>query len=364
MRGLIIGAIALLAAGLLSLSAAQAAFKLDGRPKVAMLHLATVNDGGWSEALDRARVKTEETLGLKIAFSEKVPEDGAVVLQLVDRYVREGYNIIIGTSWGFSDAFLKAARKYPHVAFLNCAGATTAPNLESFYARTYQGWYLAGIIAGHLTRTEKIGAIGSYRMGPVTWDLNAFLRGAQSVNPAVEMIGIYVNTWYDPIKETQAAESLLAQGVDVLGSNLSAPGPHRAFQDWGKWSVGFQIDMSGVAPRGVATSMVYKWEAYLIPTIRAIVRGRWEPELRGWWKGLDAGVFDVDPVATWVPRAAVADVERARTKMITGELDPFQGPLYRNNGTLAVPEGKVPSDTELRRMNYLIQGAVDISLAN
>ena len=347
---------------MLSLTAAQAAFKLEGRPKVAMLHLATVDDGGWSEALDRARVKTEEALGLKIAFSERVPEDGAVVRQLVDRYVREGYNIIIGTSWGYGEAFLRAARKYPHVAFLNCAGATAAPNLESFYARTYQGWYLAGIIAGHLTRTEKIGAIGSYRMGPVTWDLNAFLRGAQSVNPAVEMIGIYVNTWYDPSKETQAAESLLAQGVDVLGSNLSAPGPHRAFQDRGKWSVGFQIDMSGAAPRAVATSMVYKWEAYLIPTIRAIVKGRWAPELGGWWKGLDAGVFNVDPVASWVPRAAVADVERARAKMIAGELDPFQGPLYRNNGTLAVPEGKFPSDIELRRMNYLIQGAVDISL--
>ena len=363
MRGLIIGAIALLAASLLSLTAAQAAFKLEGRPKVAMLHLATVDDGGWSEALDRARVKTEEALGLKIAFSERVPEDGAVVRQLVDRYVREGYNIIIGTSWGYGEAFLRAARKYPHVAFLNCAGATAASNLESFYARTYQGWCLAGIIAGHLTRTEKIGAIGGYRMGPVTWDLNAFLRGAQSVNPAVEMIGIYVDTWYDPSKETQAAERLLAQGVDVLGSTLSAPGPHRAFQDRGKWSVGFQIDMSEEAPRGVATSMVYKWEAYLIPTIRAIAKGTWTPALRGWWKGLDAGVFDVDPIASWVPRAAVADVERARAKMIAGELDPFRGPLYRNNGMLAVPEGKVPSDIELRRMNYLIQGAVDISLA-
>ena len=155
MRRLIFGIIALLAASLLSLTAAQAAFKLEGRPKVAMLHLATVDDGGWSEALDRARVRTEEALGLKIAHVEKVPEDGAIVLQLVDRYVREGHNIIIGTSWGYGEAFLRAARKYPHVAFLNCAGATTASNLESFYARTYQGWYLAGIIAGHLTRTEQ-----------------------------------------------------------------------------------------------------------------------------------------------------------------------------------------------------------------
>ncbi len=364
MRGLIFGAIALLATSLLPLSVVQAAFKLEGRPKVAMLHLATVDDGGWSEALDRARVKTEEALGLKIAYSQRVPEDWAVILQLVDRYVGEGYNIIIGTSWGHGDALLEAARRYPDVAFLNCAGGTTAANLESFYARTYQGWYLAGIIAGHLTRTEKIGALGGHRLGPVNWDLNAFLRGAQSVNPAIEMTGIYVNTWYDPIKETQAAESLLAQGVDVLGSNLSTPGPHRFFQDRGKWSIGFQIDMSEEAPRAVAASMVYKWEAYLIPTIRAIVEGTWTPERPVWWKGIEAGVFDVEPIASWVPRVAVTDVERARAKMIAGELDPFEGPLYRNNGTLAVPEGKVPSDRELWGMNYLVQGAVDISLAD
>ena len=363
MRGLIFGVIALLAASLLPLSATQAAFKLEGRPKVAMLHLGTVNDGGWSEALDRARVKTEEALGLKIAVSQRVPEEWEIILQLVDRYVREGYNIIIGTSWGHSDALREAARRYPNVAFLNCAGATTAPNLESFYARTYQGWYLAGIIAGHLTRTEKIGALGGYRLGPVTWDLNAFLRGAQSVNPAVEMIGIYVNTWFDPSKETQAAESLLAQGVDVLGSNLSAPGPHRAFEDRGKWSIGFQIDMSEEAPNGVAASVVYTWEAYLIPTIKAIVKGTWTPERPSWWRGIETGVFDVEPIAAWVPRAAVADVERARAKMIAGELDPFEGPLYRNNGTLAVPEGKVPSYRELWGMDYLIEGAVDISLA-
>ncbi len=353
------GAVAALAMSAFAAAEVHAAFKLEGEPKVAMLHLATVNDGGWTEALEYARVKTEEALGIEIAYTENVPEDNSEILRAVDLYVSRGYNIIVGTSWGHGDALLEAATKYPDVAFMNCAGETNnGSNLESFYARSYQGWYLAGIVAGHMTQTGKIGAIGGYPLGVVNWDLNAFLRGAQSVDPAVEMVGVFVNSWYDPVKETQAAEALLEQGVDVLGSNLSTPGPHLAFQDKGKWSVGFQIDVSDQAPDAVATSMVYKWEAYLIPTISAIIDGTWTPEERGWWKGIEIGLFDVDPIAAWVPDAAVADVNAAREAMIAGTLHPFQGPVYRQDGTLAAAEGEVLSDGELWGMTFFVQGAI------
>ena len=229
------GAVAVVAMSVVAVSASEAAFKLEGEPKVAMLQLATVNDGGWSEALEYARVKTEEALGIEIAYTENVPEDNSEILRTIDLYVNRGHNIIIGTSWGYGDAFLEAAAKYPNVAFVNCAGETNnSINLESFYARSYQGWYLAGIVAGHLTQSKKVGSIGGYPLGVVNWDLNAFLRGAQSVDPEIEMVGVFVNTWYDPVKETQAAEALLEQGVDVLGSNMSTPGPHLAFQEQGK----------------------------------------------------------------------------------------------------------------------------------
>ena len=350
--------VAVVAFAMFASSTANAQFKLDGEPKIAMLMVSTINDGGWSEALEYARVETEDALAVDIAYTENVPEDNSEVLRVIDLYVDRGYNIIIGTAWGYGDAFLEAASKYPHVAFVNCAGETNAANLESFYARSYQGWYLAGIIAGHLTETKKIGAIGGYPLGVVNWDLNAFLRGAQSVDPSVEMVGVFVNSWFDPVKETQAAEALLEQGVDVLGSNMSTPGPHLAFADEGKWSIGFQIDTSSVAPDAVATSMVYKWEGYLIPTIEAIIAGTWEPAEWGWWEGLDTGLFDVDPIADWVPAAAVADVNAARQAMIDGTLDPFQGPLYRQDGSLAVAEGDVISDEELWTMTYFVQGSI------
>ena len=355
----IAGAAAAVAVSVLAVPGAQAAFKLEGEPKIAMLQLGTVNDGGWSEALEYARVKTEQALGVEIAYTENIPEDNSEILRAIDLYVSRGHNIIIGTSWGYGDAFLEAATKYPDVAFVNCAGETNnSANLESFYARSYQGWYLAGIVAGHVTQSKKIGAIGGYPLSVVNWDLNGFLRGAQSVDPEIEMVGVFVNTWYDPVKETQAAEALLEQGVDVLGSNLSTPGPHLAFQDQGKWSVGFQIDVSDQAPDAVATSMVYKWEAYLIPTISAIIAGTWEPGEWGWWEGIDTGLFDVDPIASWVPAAAVADVDAARAAMVAGTLHPFQGPLHRQDGTLEVPDGEVLSDDGLWGMTYFVQGAI------
>lgn len=350
--------LAAVALSVFAVSAADAQVQIEGEPKIAMLQLATINDGGWSEALEYARVNTVDALGIDIDYTENVPEDNSEILRIIDLYVDRGYNIIIGTSWGYGDAFLEAANKYPNVAFMNCAGETNSANLESFYARSYQGWYLAGIISGHLTQTKKIGTIGGYPLGVVNWDLNGFLRGAQSVDPDIQMIGVFVNSWYDPVKETQAAAALLEQGADVLGSNMSTPGPHLAFAEEGMWSVGFQVDTSGVAPDGVATSMVYKWEGYLIPTIEAIVAGTWVPGEWGWWEGLDTGIFDVDPIADWVPAAAVADVDAARQAMIDGILDPFDGPLYKQDGSLAVPEGEVVSDEDLWGMTYFVQGSI------
>jgi basic membrane lipoprotein Med (substrate-binding protein (PBP1-ABC) superfamily) len=341
-----------------AVSAANAQFKLEGEPKIAMLQLATANDGGWSEALEYARVASEEAIGVPIAFTENVPEDNSEILRAIDLYVDRGYNIIIGTSWGYGDAFLQAAEKYPNIAFLNCAGETNAANLESFYARSYQGWYLAGIVAGHMTQTKKIGAIAGFPLSVVNWDVNAFLRGAQSVDSDIKMIGIFVNTWYDPVKETHAAEALLEQNVDVIGSNLSTSGPLIAAEQKGRWAVGFQIDVSPSAPKAVATSMIYRWEAYLIPTLKSIIAGTWAPSEWGYWGGISDGLFDVDPIADFVPAAAVADVQAAKEAMIAGELDPFQGPLYKQDGSVVVPEGEALSDEDIWAMNYFVQGAI------
>ena len=351
-------AAALVAVGVFAVSTANAEFRLEGEPKIAMLQLATINDGGWSEALEYARVKVEDALGVEITYTENVPEDNSEILRIIDLYVDRGYNIIIGTSWGYSDAFLQAAEKYPHIAFLNCAGETNAANLESFYARSYQGWYLPGIIAGHISQTKRIGTIAGYPISVVNWDLNGFLRGAQSVDPEIEMVGVFVNSWYDPVKETHAADALLEQNVDVIGSNMSTSGPLIAAEDLGRWAIGFQIDVAPRAPKAIATSMIYKWEAYLIPTLQEIIDGTWVAEEWGYWGGVADGVFDVDPIADFVPAAAIADVEAARQAMIAGELDPFQGPLYKQDGTLIVPEGEILSDEDIWAMTYFVQGGI------
>ncbi|HLB07233.1 MAG TPA: BMP family ABC transporter substrate-binding protein [Alphaproteobacteria bacterium] len=342
----------------LGVGSAHAQVKLEGDMKVALLHLATVNDGGWSESHEIGRQLTERELGIEIAYTENVPEDNSVLLQTTDLYTGRGYNVIIGTSYGYGDAFLEASKKYPNTIFLNSAGETNGPNLESFYARTYQGWYLAGILAGHMTKTKKIGYIAGFPISVVNWDVNGFLRGAQSVDPEIEMIALYVNSWYDPAKEGQAAQAMLEQGADVIGTNGSAATPLIAAEKAGAYAVGYQIDMSKNAPKAVITSMLFHWEAYYVPKLKAIMAGEWTPEPGGAFWGIDTGIVGLSPSPDFVPKEALEAVEKAKQAMIEGTLTPYDGPVYKQDGTLIVEEGRSMTDDELWAMNYFVQGVI------
>ena len=159
------------------------AFKLEGEPKIAFIYGATAKDGGWNEALDAARAQIEQQLGLTVAVTENVPEEATALKNAIDLYVKRGFNIIVGTTYGYSDGILEAAKQYPDVAFVNASGTTNAPNLEGFYARTYQGWYLAGMAAAGASKSGKLGILGGFPVGVVNWDVNAFTLGARAINP-------------------------------------------------------------------------------------------------------------------------------------------------------------------------------------
>lgn len=355
MRKLLLAA---LLAILTATSAAQAAFRLDGEPKIAFIFLGPANDGGWTESHNIARLKLEEALDTKIAYSENIPEETTKVRQAIDLYVRRGFNIIIGTSYGYGDAFLEAAKEYPNVAFLNAAGATNHDNLESFYARTYQGWYLAGLLAGSTSKSGKLGMLGGFPLALVNWDINGFARGVQATAPDAQVSAIFVNTWYDPVKEGQMAEALLEQDIDVVATDLSAASALNAAEKQDKHAVGFQIDMSKHAPKGHLTSVVFHWDAYLLPTIRKIIDGTWEPSEYGAFVGIEEGAVGLSPINEAVPAETVTKVEDAMEAIRAGELDPFAGPLYRQDGTPLLSEGESLSDDQLWAMDYFVQGVV------
>lgn len=335
-----------------------AAFTLEGPPKVAFIYAASAQDGGWNEAIEIGRKAVETELGLPVAVTENIPEEATKLRAAIDLYVKRGFNIIVGTTYGYSAPIAEAAKAYPHVAFLNASGTTNGENLESFYARTYQGWYLAGIVAGSTTKTKKVGMLAGFPVGVVNWDINSFARGAQSVDPAIETVAVYTNSWWDPVKEGQVSEAILDQKADVIATDLSATSALDAAEKRGAYAIGYQLDMSKAAPKGILTSVVFRWDRYLVPTIKSIAAGTWKPQEYGAFEGLASGVVDLAPYGPAVTEETKAKVAAAKQAIIDGKLDPFQGPLYKQDGSLAVAEGKTIDDEALWNMNFFVKGII------
>ncbi|WP_163880511.1 BMP family ABC transporter substrate-binding protein [Rhizobium laguerreae] len=351
-------AICLAAAMTLFATSAAWGLTLEGPPKVAFIYASTAKDGGWNEALEAGRKAVEEELKIPVSVSENIPEEATKLRAAIDLYVKRGFNIIVGTTYGYSAPMAEAAKAYPNVAFLSASGTENGPNLESFYARTYQGWYLAGIAAGQATKTKKIGILAGFPVGVVNWDINSFALGAHSVDPEIETVAVFTNSWWDPVKEGQIAQAILDQKADVLATNLSATSALDAAEKAGAPSIGFQLDMSHAAPTTIQTSIVFRWEKYLVPTIKEIIAGTWTPEEYGAFEGMDKGVVELAPFGPGVSDETKARIEAARREIIAGRLDPFQGPLKKQDGTVMVEAGSKLDDGALWSMNYFAEGIV------
>lgn len=344
------------AAATLALALPAGAFQIEGEPKVAFIYAASARDGGWNEALDNARIAVEEELGTTIAAVESIPEEATALKNAIDLFVGRGFNVIVATSYGFSEGVLEAAQANPGVAFMNASGATNAANLEGFYTRTYQGWYLAGMAAAGASESGRIGIIAGFPVGVVNWDVNAFALGAQAIDPEIETTVVYTNSWWDPVKEGEVAKAMLDEGIDVIGNNLSSAAPFIAAEEAGAKSIGFQLDMSQHAPEGHLTSVVFNWDEYLVPTIAAISDGTWEPSEWGAFPGMADGTVDITPVSDAVPAEVQEKIAETKAAIEAGEFEVFAGPVTAQDGTVKVAEGEVLDDAGLWAMDFLVQG--------
>ena len=338
-------------------SVSVAAVTLDGDPKIALIYFSPKNDGGWTEAHERGRQKTADALGFDLAYVENVAETSEAVRQVVDLYLDRGYNIIIGTSYGFGDGLLETSKANPNVAFMNVAGATASDNLETFYARTYQAWYLAGMAAGSVSKSNKIGIVAGFPVSVVNWDINAFARGARSVNSQVEVIATFANSWYDPVKEKQTAEAMLEQGADVIATNMSSTAVIVAAEAAGAYSIGFQNDMSAAGPNGHLTSVIFHWEKYYIPAIQEIAAGNWTSKGLP-LAGLEIGLADLTPLSSAVPADIQEKIAQVRDSIANGSFNPYTGPVRKQNGDLVVASGEVMDDGGLWGMTYFVEGII------
>jgi basic membrane lipoprotein Med (substrate-binding protein (PBP1-ABC) superfamily) len=333
-------------------------FTLSAPPKIAFLYFNSKTDGGWTQAFDEARPKIEAALHqANIPYVENVAEDAMQIRPAAEKFISRGYNIIIGTAFGYSDTFKQLAEKYPKVAFLDASGTVNGPNLQSFYGRTYESQYLCGMAAAAASKTGKLGFVAANPFGVVNWTINAYELGAKQINPNATTTVIFTGAWNDPVKERAAATALADQGVDVIGQHVDTPTPQIVAQERGILGTGHHRDMRQFAPKTTVCSSVWTWDKFLIPELKAIEAGNWVTLPYGAFPGMKDGGTDIACCGPAVPKAAVDKIMAERAAIIAGK-QIYAGPVVDRGGVERVKAGAVLDDGGLWKMDWFIPGVI------
>lgn len=324
--------------------------------KVAFVYVGPVGDGGWTYQHDLGRKALEKALGpqIKTSYVESVAE-GADAERVIRRLAASGSSLIFTTSFGYMEPTLKVARQFPKVRFEHATGYKTAANVSAYEVRFYEGAYMLGVLAGKMTKTNTLGFIGSHPIPEVIRNINAFTLGARSVNPKVQTKVIWVDAWYDPGKERQAAETLIAQGADVLSQNTDSPAAVQVAQEKGKYAFGWDSDQEKYGPKAHLTANTQDWSLYYIDVVKKALAGTWTGN-RITRQGLKEKAIVLTKLNPAVPPEVAKLFEEKKRAIAAGTLVPFTGPLKDNTGTLKVPAGKAMTDDELTAFNWYVEG--------
>jgi basic membrane protein A and related proteins len=337
--------------------AAADAFKVEGTPKAAIILFGPKNDGGWSQAFEEARPAMEKAIGSPIPVVEKVPEDAASITPPAERFIQRGYNVIIGTAFGYSDTFKKLSEEHPNVAFLNASGITNGPNLESFYGRTYQSQYLCGMAAAAASKTGKLGFVAANPLPVVNWTINAYEMGARKINPDASLTVVFTGSWNDPVKERAAASALIDAGIDVIGQHVDTPTPQIVAEERGVYGTGHHRDLSEFAPKATQCSSVWTWAKFLVPELEKIKAGTWEPSAYGAFPGIKEGGTDITCCGSAVSEENKKKIMASRQAIIDGDAI-FVGPLKDRDGKERLAAGQAISDADLWKMDWFVDGVI------
>jgi basic membrane protein A len=340
------------AASLVALAAmsASASAATDAPLDVSIVYLGNPGDAGWTHAHDLGITVAEKQLGsqIKVTRVEDVPENADAARVFGDK-------IVIGTSFGYMDSMMKVAHDYPDTVFLHCSGYKSAPNLGNFNGKVYESAYLAGVVAGYVSKSHVLGFVGSVPIPEVVRNIDAFALGARSVAPQTVVKVVWISSWFDPGKERQAAETLVGLGADVLMQNTDSTATMAVAEQHKVYAFGWDSDMSHWGPHAHLGSVAYDWGIYYSRVIDEVRRGTWTNKPVYW--GVKEGITDLVNVNTSV---VPADAQRAlaekRTALIAGRLDPFAGPLRDQSGKLRVAAGTALSADDTNRINWFVDG--------
>ena len=325
--------------------------------KVAFVYIGPVGDAGWTKKHDDGRKYLEATLDKKVevTYLESVPE-GARSEQTFEKLARDGYGLIFGTSFGYGDAMLKVAKKYPNVKFEWATGYKTSKNLGTYFGAAEEARYLSGIAAGAASKSGKIGYVAAFPIPEVLRGINAFTLGAQSVNPAATVQVVWTSTWFGPDKEKQAAESLRDAGADVLAMHQDSPATGQVAEAAGlKW-VGYNDNLERFAPTAWLTGPVWDWGPYYVATAQAVINGKWKS---GQYYGtMDDGLVGLAPFGPSVSAATQAAILAKEAEIKAGTFKPFTGPIVDQAGNVIVPAGETASLGALLGTDYFVKGVI------
>jgi len=323
--------------------------------KVGFVYVSPVGDAGWTSQHDRGRRQMEEALAGKVStrYVESVPE-GADAERVIRELAQSGYSPIFTTSFGYMNPTIKVAEQFPQTKFDHATGYKTAANVGTYNARFYEGRYLAGQVAGRMTKSNVAGYVAAYPIPEVVMGINAFARGMRSVNPNAQVKVVWTNSWYDPGRESEAANTLVSQGADVLTHHTDSTAVVQAAEAKKVYAIAYHSDMSKYGPHAQLTAVTHQWGDYYTKTVKDALAGTWKPDAV--WGGLKEGMIRMAPMNPVVPKDTQDLVDRTAADIAAGKFHPFTGPLRDNDGKERLAAGVVMSDDMLSKMDYYVEG--------
>ena len=343
--------------------ATDVADKSNEATKVGFVYLTTPGDHGWTYAHEVARQDVEKHFGNKVetTFVENVPE-GPDSARVIRELAKQGNDIIFTTSFGYMDHTIKVAKEFPNVKFEHITGYKRSPNVATGNIRFYEGRYVQGVVAGLMTKSNKIGYLASFPIPEVIQGINAFGIGLRSVNPKAEVSVIWVNSWYDPVKEADAAKVHIAEGADILAQHTDSPAMLQTAQKAGVHGFGQSSDMKAFAPKAQLFSSVNNWGPYYISKIQQMMDGNWStgdgPDhwAGNTWVGIADDYLVLSPFEN-MPADVAKAAAQAAADIKSGKNKIFTGPIKDNSGKVRVPAGKTLNDGELfQTLDYYVDG--------
>ena len=327
------------------------------RLQIAFLSNGPVSDSGYNYAHNEGRVALEQNLGSQIRTGvlENIPET-ADAERVMEQLINAGVKVVVATSFGYEDATVAVARRHPEVKFLQAWGFKRAPNVGTFSVKMYEVWYLMGIVAGRMTKTNHLGIVAAHNIPPMKWQINAYVLGARSVNPKVTATVTFINHWFDPVLAAQATEALVNQGHDVVGGVLdNSTGVAQAAEKRGAWLIGHNTDLARFAPTRQLVGTRWIWSKLYEDETRPLLAGTWTggTDLAG---GLREGYVGMTDFSPNVPAAVKQEVAEASARIISGSLAVYAGPVRDNHGQERIAAGTTLTHDHIMAIDWLVEG--------